>query len=73
MLRDLHAEERLDQFLSPVKVQRPGPRLLGQRAVPVLKQFGKRCPDEVKSIEDIAAAHVAKRAARKAEKARSEE
>lgn len=37
------------------------------------KQFGKRCPDEVKSIEEIAAAHVAKRAARKAEKAKAEE
>jgi hypothetical protein len=30
-----------------------------------LKQFGKERPDEVKSMEDIAAEHVAKRAARK--------
>jgi hypothetical protein len=37
------------------------------------KQFGKPRPDEVKSIEEIAAAHVAKRAARKAEKAKAEE
>ncbi len=33
------------------------------------KQFGKRCPDVVQSIEEIAAEHVAKRAARKAEQA----
>lgn len=33
------------------------------------KQFGKRCPDEVKTMEQIAAEHVAKRAARKAERA----
>ena len=37
------------------------------------KQFGKRCPDEVKSIEEIAVAHVAKRAARKAEKAKAQQ
>jgi hypothetical protein len=37
------------------------------------KQFGKPRPDEVNSIEEIAAAHVAKRAARKAEKAKAEE
>lgn len=30
-----------------------------------LKQFGKERPDEVKTMEEIAAAHVAKRAARK--------
>ena len=30
-----------------------------------LKQFGKDRPDEVKTMEEIAAAHVAKRAARK--------
>ncbi len=36
------------------------------------KQFGKRRPDVVLSIEEIAAAHVAKRAARKAEKAKAE-
>ena len=29
-----------------------------------LKQFGKSRPDEVKTMEEIAAAHVAKRAAR---------
>ncbi len=34
------------------------------------KQFGKPRPDVVQSIEEIAAAHVAKRAARKAERAR---
>jgi hypothetical protein len=34
------------------------------------KQFGKSGPDEVRSIEEIAADHVAKRAARKAEKAK---
>ena len=33
------------------------------------KQFGKTCPDEVRSMEQLAADHVAKRAARKAEKA----
>ena len=32
------------------------------------KQFGKTRPDHVQSMEEIAAAHVAKRAARKAEK-----
>ncbi|MEE2936111.1 MAG: hypothetical protein VYA84_08955 [Planctomycetota bacterium] len=35
------------------------------------KQFGKQRPDEVLSMEEIAAAHVAKRAARKAERAKS--
>ncbi len=34
-----------------------------------IKQFGKSEPDEVKSMEQIAADHVAKRAARKAERA----
>ncbi|MDG2220456.1 MAG: hypothetical protein P8L85_03695, partial [Rubripirellula sp.] len=34
------------------------------------KQFGKERPDEVLSMEEIAAAHVAKRAARKGEKAK---
>ena len=32
------------------------------------KQFKKLCPDEIKSIEQMAAEHVAKREARKAEK-----
>lgn len=32
------------------------------------KQFGKRCPDVVQTIEEIAAQQVAKRAARKAAK-----
>ncbi|WP_419189657.1 hypothetical protein [Stieleria marina] len=32
-----------------------------------VKQFGKERPDEVHKMEDIAAAHVEKRAARKAE------
>ncbi|MDF1842299.1 MAG: hypothetical protein P1U77_12755 [Rubripirellula sp.] len=35
------------------------------------KQFGKERPDEVLSMEEIAAAHVAKRAARKVERAKS--
>ncbi|MGB0596221.1 MAG: hypothetical protein ACPGLY_06000 [Rubripirellula sp.] len=35
------------------------------------KQFGKQRPDEVLSMEEIAAAHVAKRAARKVERAKS--
>ena len=34
------------------------------------KQFGKPRPDVVQSIEEIAAAHLAKRAARKAERAK---
>jgi hypothetical protein len=34
------------------------------------KQFGKQRPDVVQSIEEIAAAHLAKRAARKAERAK---
>ena len=37
------------------------------------KQFGKPRPDVVLSIEEIAAAHVAKRAARKAEKSLAEQ
>jgi hypothetical protein len=37
------------------------------------KQFKKTCPDEVQSIEEMAAAHVAKRAARKAAKANASE
>jgi hypothetical protein len=36
-----------------------------------LKQFGKSRPDEVKTMEEIAAAHVAKRAARKLANARA--
>lgn len=37
------------------------------------KQFGKKCPDVVQTIEDIAAQQVAKRAARKAVKADTSE
>ena len=37
-----------------------------------LKQFGKERPDEVKPMEEIAAAHVAKRAARKVANANTE-
>ena len=37
------------------------------------KQFGKRRPDVVLTMEEIAAAHVAKRAARKAENAKAKQ
>ena len=37
------------------------------------KEFGKTRPDEVQSIEQMAAAHVARRAAKKAEQANASE
>ncbi len=36
------------------------------------KRFGKTCPDEVKTMEQWAAEHVAKRAAKKAAKSETE-
>ena len=72
-LSDAHIQMARELGLSPTRFAKYADRENQPWKLPLtkfieaqyLKQFGKERPDEVKTMEEIAAAHVAKRAARK--------
>jgi len=72
-LSDAHIQMARELGLSPKRFAKYADRQNQPWKLPLtefidalyLKQFGKSRPDEVKTMEEIAAAHVAKRAARK--------
>ncbi len=74
-LSDAHIQMARELGLSPKRFGRYADRTKEPWKLPLsefidslyLKQFGKERPDEVRTMEEIAAAHVDKRAARKAE------
>ena len=77
-LSDAHIQMARELGLSPKRFAKYADRQNQPWKLPLtecidalyLKQFGKSRPDEVKTMEEIAAAHVAKRAARKQENAK---
>jgi hypothetical protein len=74
-LSDAHIQMARELGLSPKRFGRYADRTKEPWKLPLaefieslyLKQFGKERPDEVRTMEEIAAAHIEKRAARKAE------
>ncbi len=77
-LSDAHIQMARELGLSPKRFSKYADRENQPWKLPLtefieaqyLKQFGKSRPDEVKTMEEIAAAHVAKRAERKQENAK---